>query len=168
MRQTRFERYDLSGAALQWRDGWLVGQVLTQVQGWLERLECGPAPTPEPRRAGAALRQLAGAAPVVVQPPWKTAPWLRRMEHVLLGAWEAVSAGPVPCPAWGSTDVKRQGQPPRQKKYYAAKPQIQQMPVDRNVCGNPQCQTQTFPDLPRGRLPYAPYRTETPLLALQM
>ena len=32
----------------------------------------------------------------------------------------------------------------------------------------PQCQTQTFTDLPSGLLPYSPYRTETHLLALQM
>jgi len=168
LRQTLFERYDLSGAARQLRAGWLVGQLLAQVQGLLERLECGPDPTPEQRIAVADLRQLAGAAPVVVQPPWTTAPWLLRMEQVLFGAWAAVSDGQVHCPACGATDVKRKGHQPRQKKYYAEKHQIQQMPVYRYFCGNPQCQTQTFTDLPRGRMPYSPYRTETHLLALQM
>ena len=41
LRQTLFERYDLTGAALQLRDGWLVGQLLAQVQGLLARLEAG-------------------------------------------------------------------------------------------------------------------------------
>jgi len=47
LRQTLFARYDLTGAALQLRDGWLVGQLLAQVQGLRARLEAGEGARPE-------------------------------------------------------------------------------------------------------------------------
>jgi transposase-like protein len=167
LRQTLFERYDLTGAGLQLRDGWLVGQLLAQVQGLLARLEAGEKATPEQQIAVADLQQLA-AATGVAAPSLKAEPWLLRIEHVLFGAWEAVGDGQVHCPACGSSAVKRKGRKPRLKKYYDATRQVQQVAVYRYFCANPQCQTQTFTDMPAGLLPYSPYRTEAHLLALQM
>jgi hypothetical protein len=175
LRQTLFERYDLSGAALQLRDGWLVGQLLAQVQGLLARLEGGLAVPTEQRLAVADLQQLAAAAQVVAAPPVPAQPWLLRVAQVLLGPWAAVDdplgtpgAGPVHCPSCGSPDVRRKGHQPRLKKYYDAAHQVQQVAVYRYLCANPQCPTQSFTALPAGLLPYSPYRTEARLLALQM
>ncbi len=171
LRQTLFERYDLSGAALQLRDGWLVGQLLAQVQGLLERLEGGLAVTPEQRLTVADLQQLAAVAPGLAAPPVPAQPWLRRVEQVLLGPWPAAGApcaDPVHCPNCGSPQVQPKGHRPRLKKFYDDQHQVQQVAVYRYVCANPQCPTQSFTALPAGLLPYSPYRTEVHLLALQM
>jgi hypothetical protein len=168
LRQMLFERYDLTGAGLQLRDGWLVGRLLAQIQDLLQRLEGGQGPTSEQHIAVADLQQIAAEAQVVVEPPLKSEPWRWRIEQVLFGPWQPVGADQVHCPACASTDVKRKGHQPRLKKYYAANHQIQQVAVYRYFCGNPQCQTQTFTDMPAGLVPYSPYRTETHLLALQM
>ena len=168
LRQTLFERYDLTAAALQLRDGWLVGQLLAQVQGLLARLEAGEGATPEQQIAVVDLQQLAAAAQVVAEPPLKAEPWLLRVEQVLFGPWDAVGDGQVHCPACGATDVKRKGRQPRGKKYYDEDHQVQQVAVYRYFCCNAQCQTQTFTDMPIGLAPYSPYRTEAHLLALQM
>jgi transposase-like protein len=168
LRQTLFARYDLTGAAIQLRDGWLVGQLLAQVRGLLACLEAGQSVPPEQRIAIADLQQIAVEAQVVVAPPVKSEPWLLRVEQVLWGPWQTVEDGQVRCPACGASDVKRKGHKPRLKQYYDADHQIQQVAVYRYFCGNPQCQTRSFTDLPAGLVPYSPYRTETHLLALQM
>jgi hypothetical protein len=129
LRQTLFERYDLTGAALQLRDGWLVGQLLAQVQGLLARLEAGERATPEQQSVVADLQQLAAAAQVVGEPPLKAAPWLLRVEQVLFGPWQAVGDGQGHCPACGATDVKRKGRQPRLKQYDDDNHQIQHGPV---------------------------------------
>jgi hypothetical protein len=178
LRQTLFERYDLTGSVPQLREGWLVGQLLAQNQNLLARLEGGQGATPEQRLAVSDLQQIAAAAQVVAVPPLKAEPWLLRVEQVLLAPWQSVRSPGIPqgaagsdhihCPACGSSAVKPKGHKPRLKKYYDADHQVQQVPVYRYFCGNPQCQTRTFTDLPAGLLPYSPYRTETHLLALQM
>ncbi len=168
LRQTLLARYDLSGPSLPLRDGWLIGQLLAQVQGLLERLEAGQSAPPEQRLAIADLHQMAVEAQVVIESPIKAEPWLRRVEQVVWGPWQTVEDGQVHCPACGSTAVKRKGHKPRLKKYYDANQQVQQVAVYRYFCCNPQCQTRSFTDLPTGLLPYSPYRTETHLLALQM
>jgi len=168
LRQTLFERYDLTGAALQLRDGWLVGQLLAQVQGLLARLEAGERATPEQHIAVADLQRLAAAAQVVGEPPLPAEPWLLRIEQDLLGPWPAPGDDQVHCPACRATDVQPKGHKPRLKKYYDANHQVQQVAVYRYFCRNPHCQTQTFTDMPAGLVPYSPFRTETHLLALQM
>ncbi len=168
LRETLFARYDLGGPSLQLRDGWLVGQLLAQVRDLLARLEAGQPATPEQRLAVSDLQQVAAAAQGVVAPALKAEPWLLRVEQVLFGPWQTVVDGLVHCPTCGSTEVKRKGHKPRLKKYYDAHHQVQQVAVYRYFCGNPQCQTQTFTDLPAGLLPYSRYRTETHLLAVQM
>jgi hypothetical protein len=168
LRQTLFERYDLSGGALQLRDGWLVGQLLTQVQELLARLEAGTGATPEQHIAVADLQRLAAAAQVVGEPPLPAEPWLLRIEQDLFGPWPAPGDDQVHCPACGATDVQPKGHKPRWKKYYDANHQVQQVAVYRYFCRNPHCQTQTFTAIPAGLVPYSPFRTETHLLALQM
>jgi transposase-like protein len=168
LRETLLARYDLTGPTLQLRDGWLVAQLLAQVQGLLARLEAGQSATPEQCSAISDLQQLAVEAQVVVVPPLKTEPWLLRVEQVLFGPWQPVSDGQVHCPACGTTEVKAKGHKPRLRKYYDENHQLQQVAVYRYFCGNPQCQTQTFTDLPAGLVPHSPYRREVHLLALQM
>jgi transposase-like protein len=168
LRESLCARYDLRGPSLQLRDGWLVGQLLAQVQGLLARLEAGQPATPEQRSAVSDLQQLATAAQVVVEPALKAEPWLLRVEQVLFGPWQTVADGQVHCPTCGSPEVKRKGHKPRLKKYYAANHEVQQVAVYRYFCCNPQCQIRTFTDLPAGLLPYSRYRTETHLLAVQM
>jgi hypothetical protein len=168
LRETLLARYDLTGPALQLRDGWLVGQLLAQVQDLLARLEAGPGAPLEQRIVIADLQQLASEAQVVVEPPVKAVPWLLRVEQVLFGAWQIMDDGQVHCPSCGSTEVKRKGHQPRFKKYYDENRQIHEVAVYRYFCCNPQCQTRSFTNLPPGLVPYSRYRTETHLLALQM
>ncbi len=175
LRETLYARYDLTGTTLQLRDGWLVGQLLTQLQGLLQRLESGLGITPEQRIAVADLQQIAAAAKGVAAPPLQAEPWLWRVEQILFAPWQAADApqgaadsDQVHCPGCGSPDVKRKGHKPRWKQYYDAAHQVQKVAVYRYFCTNPQCQTQTFTNLPAGLVPYSPYRTETHLLALQM
>jgi len=90
------------------------------------------------------------------------------MEQVLLGDWALVTDGQVRCPACGSDQVGRKSAPPRLKKYYHDRHEVSEIAVYRDYCRNPQCAHGSFTNLPPGLLPYARYRTETQLLAVQM
>ena len=85
LQQTLRARYDLAGPGLRLRDEWLVAQLLAQVRELLGRLEAGQPLPAEVRTTLDDLTTLASEAGVPPPPPVKAAPWLLRVERLLLG-----------------------------------------------------------------------------------
>jgi transposase-like protein len=168
LRQQLQQRYHLTAESFRPRDGWLVGQLLSQVETLLACLESGTGLTPQEQLSLAEVKTLAVAAGVTASPPLKALPWLLRVEQVLFGQWQAVTDAQVRCIYCGSTHVVRKSQKPRLKKYYDAQGQLQTLEVYRYYCRNRACDKGSFTHLPSGLTPYSPYRTEAKLLALQM
>ena len=100
------------------RDGWLVGQLLGQIQALLGRLEAGQALPAEVRTTLADLTALAQEAGARAPAPIPTVPWLLRVEQLLFGPWQPVTDGQVRCPHCGSDQVGRKSATPRLKQYY--------------------------------------------------
>jgi hypothetical protein len=168
LQRTLWERYDLSGAAVALREGWLVGQLLAQVRALLERLESGQPLAAEVRTSLDDLTTLATPRGAPAPRPVKTQPWLLRVEQLLGGRAELLTDGPVRCPACGSAHVGRKSARPRTKSYYNATGQMCRIEVYRYYCRNPQCEQRSFTHLPPGLVPYSRYRRAVHLLALQM
>jgi len=161
-------QYHLTATRFQPRDGWLVGQLLSQIETLLARLEAGAGLTPQEQVSLTEVKTLAAEAGLTVPPPVKALPWLLRVEQVLFGQWQAVTDDQVRCSYCGSTQVVRKSNQPRLKRYYDAQGQLQTVEVYRYYCRNRACDKGSFTHLPPGLTPYSPYRTETKLLALQM
>lgn len=161
-------QYHVRASGIQPRDGWLVGQLLSQIETLLARLEAGAGLTPQEQVSLTEVQTLAAEAGVTAPPPLKALPWLLRVEQVLFGQWQTVTDQQVRCIYCGSTQVVRKSNKPRLKKYYDAQGQIQTVEVYRYYCRNRACDKGSFTHLPPGLTPYSPYRTETKLLALQM
>jgi transposase-like protein len=161
-------QYHLSATGLHPREGWLVGQLLSQIETLLARLEAGQGLTPQEQLSLTEVKTLAAEAGLRAAPPLKALPWLLRVEQVLFGQWQAVTDEQVRCLYCGSTQVVRKSQKPRLKKYYDAQGQLHTVEVYRYYCRNRACDKGSFTHLPPGLTPYSPYRTETKLLALQM
>jgi hypothetical protein len=161
-------QYHLTATNFQPRDGWLVGQLLSQIETLLARLEAGETLTPQEQVSLTEVQTLAAEAGLAAPPPVKALPWLLRVEQVLFGQWQAVTDDQVRCSYCGSTQVVRKSNKPRLKKYYDAQGQIQTVEVYRYYCRHRACDKGSFTHLPPGLTPYSPYRTETKLLALQM
>ena len=168
LRQTLHQRYHLRADRFRPRDGWLVGQLLSQVETLLARLEAGERLTPQEQVNLTEVQTLAVEAGVTGPPPVKALPWLLRVEQVLFGQWQAVTDQQVRCTYCGSTHVVRKSNKPRLKKYYDTQGQLQTVEVYRYYCRNRACDKGSFTHLPPGLTPYSPYRTQTKLLALQM
>jgi transposase-like protein len=168
LRQELQRRYQLKADSFRPRDGWLVAQLLGQVETLLARLEAGETLTPQEQVSLTEVKTLAGEAGIRAAPPLKALPWLLRVEQVLFGQGQAVTDPQVRCIYCGSTHVVRKSNQPRLKKYYDAQGQGQTIAVYRYYCRNRACAKGSFIHLPPGLTPYSPYRTETKLLALQM
>lgn len=168
LRQELQSRYHLSADSFRPRDDWLVGQLLSQVETLLARLEAGQGLTPQEQISLTDIHTLATESGVEAHPPLKALPWLLRVEQVLFGQWQSVIDEQVRCIYCGSTHVVRKSRKPRQKKYYDAQGQVQTVAVYRYYCRNKACDKGSFTHLPPGLVPYSAYRTETKLLALQM
>jgi hypothetical protein len=161
-------QYHLTATGFQPRDGWLVGQLLSQIETLLARLEAGEGLTPQEQVNLTEVQTLAAEVGMAAPPPVKALPWLLRVEQVLFGPWQAVTDEQVRCIYCGSSQVVRKSNKPRLKKYYDAQGQFQSVEVYRYYCRNRACDKGSFTHLPPGLTPYSPYRTETKLLALQM
>lgn len=168
LRRRLQSRYHLTAESFRPRDGWLVGQLVSQVETLLACLETGVGLTPQHQLSLTEVKMLAAEAGITGSPPLKALPWLLRIEQVLFGQWQAVTDERVRCIYCGSTHVVRKSQKPRLKKYYDAQGQLQMVEVYRYYCRNKGCDKGSFTHLPPGLTPYSPYRTETKLLALQM
>jgi hypothetical protein len=145
-----------------------VGQLLSQIETLLARLEAGEGLTRQEEMSLTEVKTLAAEAGITAPGPVKALPWLLRVEQVLFGQWQAVTDDQVRCIYCGSTQVVRKSNQPRLKKYYDAQGQIQTVEVYRYYCRHRACDKGSFTNLPPGLTPYSPYRTETKLLALQM
>jgi hypothetical protein len=156
------------GEQLRLRDGWLVNDLLAQLQLVLGKLEAGQGLPAEEQVDVAVVQAACPEAGCTAPPPLKTLPWLLRVEQVLLGQWEAVTDGRVHCIYCGSPNVARKSRQPRLKRYYDAAGQLQTVAVYRYYCHNPQCHKGTFTNLPPDLVPYSRYRTEVHFLATQM
>jgi len=161
-------QYHLKASSIRPRDGWLVGQLLNQIETLLARLEAGEGLTPQEQVSLTEIKTLAAEAGVTAPAPVKALPWLLRVEQILFGQWQAVTDDQVRCIYCGSTQVVRKSNKPRLKRYYDAQGQVQTVQVYRYYCRNRACDKGSFTALPPGLTPYSPYRTETKLLALQM
>ena len=168
LRQELQRRYQVEADSFRPRDGWLVEQLLGQVERLLAHLEAGEDLTPQEQVSLTEVQTLAAEAGLTAPPPVKALPWLLRVEQVLFGQWQTVMDEQVRCTYCGSSQVVRKSNKPRLKKYYDAQGQLQTVEVYRYYCRNRACDKGSFTHLPPGLTPYSPYRTETKLLALQM
>jgi hypothetical protein len=168
LRQELQRRYQVKADSFRPRDGWLVAQLLGQVETLLAHLEGGEGLTPQKQVSLTEVQTLAAEAGITASPPVKALPWLLRVEQVLFGQWQGVTDDQVRCSYCGSSQVVRKSNKPRLKKYYDAQGQLQTVEVYRYYCRNQACDKGSFTHLPPGLTPYSPYRTETKLLALQM
>ena len=168
LRQELQRRYQVKADNFRPRDGWLVEQLLGQVETLLAHLEGGEGLTPQEQVSLTEVQTLAAEAGVTTPVPMKALPWLLRVEQVLFGQWQAVTDDQVQCSYCGSSQVVRKSNKPRLKKYYDAQGQVQTVEVYRYYCRHQACDKGSFTHLPPGLTPYSPYRTETKLLALQM
>jgi hypothetical protein len=168
LRQQLQRRYQLSAESFRPRDGWLVGQLVSQIETLLAHLERGDGLTPQAQLSLSEVQTLAAQAGVTAAPPLKALPWLLRVEQVLFGQWQAVTDEQVRCRYCGSSHIVRKSNKPRLKKYYDAQGQLQTVEVYRYYCRNRACDKGSFTHLPPDLTPYSPYRIETKLLALQM
>jgi transposase-like protein len=153
---------------LRLREGWLLGELLRQIEFLLGKVEAREGLTPEEQVDLAAWQKGATDLGLVAPPPLKTLPWLVRVERVLFGQWEAVTDERVHCPYCGSDQVVCKSRKPREKRYYDEARQLQTVAVQRYYCRNPQCAKGSFTNLPAGLVPYSRHRTEVHLLTLQM
>jgi hypothetical protein len=168
LRQELQRRYQLSPESFRPQENWVVGQLLALVEKLLAQVEQGEPLTPQQQLEVADLQTLVAATGLTPAPALKALPWLRRVEQVVFGQWQAVEDEQIRCSYCGSAHVVRKSNQPRLKKYYDAQGQIVTVAVYRYYCRHKACDKGSFTHLPPGLVPYSPYRTETKLLALQM
>jgi transposase-like protein len=159
-------RYHWTPASFQLRDKWLVRELLAQVRHLQECVEQGQPPPQEQQLALHDVQTLLREAGAEAAPPLKTLPWLLRVQQVVLGDWQE-EVDTIRCPACGSTHIVRKSRKGRQKKYYDAQGQLQEVTVYRYYCRNPDCERGSFTHFPAGLVPYSRHRLEVHLLAWQ-
>jgi transposase-like protein len=153
---------------LRLREGWLVSDLLAQVQGLLAKLENREGLTPEEQLDLAAWRQATDEAGLLARPAERAQPWLQRLEPVLFRPEAEAQERRVQCPDCGSDHVGRKGLQPRYRRVVDEQGQLQRTPVYRYRCHNRACERESFTVLPPGLVPYTPHRLEVHVLALQM
>jgi transposase-like protein len=167
-RQVLRQRFQLGPELLRPKDDWLVEQLfalLDQLQALLAAGECPTAETHQNLADLHALRRELGLGNG--RGLSKPLPWGYRLQQLLCGDWETVSAGSICCPHCGTDQVRRKSRKGRPKRYYDAQRHLQTIEVYRYYCQNPVCPYQSFTNLPPDLLPYSPWRVEMHVLALQ-
>jgi transposase-like protein len=149
------------------REEWIVQELLRLVQQLQTCLETGQPVPVEEQIALADVQTLAHELGIETPPTLKPLPWLLKVEQVLFGQWAMMEDDTVACPACQSTRVARKSRTPRMKKYYDAEGNLQEVPVYRYYCRNPECARQTFTHLPPGLVPYSRHRLDVHLKAVQ-
>jgi len=158
----------ISPDSMRPRDEWLVSQLLSQIQGLVERLEEVEGLTPQQQIELADLDALCDALGLRPRAPRRPLPWVRRLQHLLWGGWEPVDEGRVRCICCGTTDVSRKSRKPRWNTHVDEQGQFQRAEVCRYYCHNPACPYQSFTNLPLSLVPYAQWTFKHHLAALQM
>lgn len=153
---------------LRLREGWLVGDLLAQVQTLLGKVEARQGLTPQETLDVAAVQAATTAAGLTPHAPRPLQPWLRRLEQVLFRPWAETMVGDVRCTYCGSVDVGRKSRIPRLKRVRDAAGAVHGVAVYRYYCHNPACAKKSFTALPPGALPYTAHDIEAHVLVLQM
>jgi transposase-like protein len=166
LRQELTRRYHWTPKSFELREEWLVRELLAQVRSLQECVEKGQPSPQEEQLALHDVQTLLREAGVEATPPLKAMPWLLRIQQVVLGDWQE-EVDTIRCPACGGTHIVRKSRKGRQKKYYDAQGQLQEVTVYRYYCRNPDCARGSFTHLPPGLVPYSRHRLEAHLLAWQ-
>jgi transposase-like protein len=167
LRQGLRQHFHWTPDTFQLREEWIVQELLRLVQQLQTCLETGQPLPVEEQIALADVQMLAQELGVETPPTLKPRPWLLKVEQVLFGQWAMMEDDTVACPACQSTQVARKSRTPRMKTYYDAEGHLQQVPVYRYYCCNPECSRQTFTHLPPGLVPYSRHRLDVHLMAVQ-
>jgi transposase-like protein len=165
LRQELARRYQWPAQQFQLQQEWLLAELLRHLQLLQECLETGQRPVQEEQVALHDLQTVLQETGVEAPPPLKALPWLLRVQQVVWGDWQEVDA--IRCPDCGSTHIVRKSRKGRQKKYYDAQGQLQEVTVYRYYCRNPECERGSFTHFPPGLVPYSRHRLEVHLLAWQ-
>ena len=160
--------YAISEESFRPRDEWLVGQLLAQVQGFVEQLEKVGELTPEQRIELADLQVLSQEVGISPAPDRVPLLWVMQLEHILFGHWEPVADDTVRCLYCGTTDVSCKSKKPRLKRYVDKQGNEQTVEVYRYYCHNPACKYKTFTNLPPNLIPYSKWTLDHHLAALQL
>jgi len=155
------------GEGLRLREGWLIGELLAQNELLLTRLASGQGLTPEERLEVATLRAASSATGLAARASIPAKPWLRRVEWMLFGPWEALEDDSIRCTYCDSSQVGRKSSQPRVKRFLDEHGQKQTVAVYRYYCHNPACDKGSFTALPPGLVPYSRHRLEVHALAVQ-
>jgi transposase-like protein len=166
LRQALVRRYHWAPEQFHIRDKWLTQELLRQVDQLQESLKTGQSPTQEEQWALDDIQTWLQESGVAVAPSLKTLPWLLRIEQVVWGDWQE-EVDTIRCPLCGGTQIVRKSRKGRQKKYYDAQGQLQEVTVYRYYCRNPACTQGSFTHFPAGLVPYSRHRLEVHLLAWQ-
>jgi len=166
LRRELNRRYHWTPESFELREEWLVREILGQVRSLQECVETGQPPPQEEQLAIHDVQTMLCEAGVEAVPPLKAVPWLLRIQQVVLGDWQEED-DTTRCPACGSTHIVRKSRKGRQKKYYDAQGQLQEVTVYRYYCRNPDCARGSFTHFPPGLVPYSRHRVEAHLLAWQ-
>jgi len=166
LRQELARRYHWTPERFGLQEEWIIQELLRQVQQLQEALEKRQAPAPEEQVTLHDIQTVLREAGVEAPPPLKALPWLLRVQQVVWGDWTE-RADTIRCPACGSTHIVRKSRQGRQKQYYDAQGQLQEVTVYRYYCRNPACTQGSFTHFPAGLVPYSRHRLEVHLLAWQ-
>jgi hypothetical protein len=167
MRQQLKKVYQISAEAFRPRDGWLVEQLLAQVESLVEQLEVLGGLATEQHMSLADLEAQCAELELRPAEAVQPLPWLLQVERLLFGHWEWVDDGTVRCTYCGTTDVSRKSRKPRLKRYVDERGNEQQVEVYRYYCHNPACEYKTFTNLPPNLIPYSQWTLNHHLAALQ-
>ncbi len=167
LRQALCQLYSISAESFRPRDGWLVSQMLEQVQGMIEPLEQLGGLTPQQQIELTDLQALCdelGLAPAVERRPL---PWVFQAQRLLWGQWELIDDESVRCIYCGTTDVSRKSRQGRLKRYVDEQGTEQTVEVYRYYCHNTACQYKSFTNLPPNLIPHSRWTLDHRLAALQ-
>jgi transposase-like protein len=167
LRERLSRMYLISAESFRPRDEWLVEELLAQNHRLVQQLEGLGGLTEEEQSALADLEALCAELDVPAALAPRPLPWVLQVERLLFGHWEWVDDGMVHCTYCGTTDVSRKSRKPRLKKYVDERGDVQTVAVYRYYCHNPQCEQQTFTNLPPNLLPYSRWTLDHHLAALQ-
>jgi transposase-like protein len=167
MREQLKKVYQISAEAFRPRDGWLVEQLLGQVESLVRQLEGLGGLTAEHQMALADLEAQCAELELRPADPIRPLPWLFQVERMLFGQWEWVDDGKVRCIYCGTTDVSRKSRKPRMKRYVDEQGNEREVAVYRYYCHNPACKYKTFTNLPPNLIPHSKWTLNHHLTALQ-
>jgi transposase-like protein len=167
LRETLSQVYVIAAESFRPRDGWLVSQLLAQVQGLVEQLEQLGGLTLQQRIELADLEALCQELELSAAAIRQPLPWMLRLERLLFGHWELVDDESVRCTYCGTTGVSRKSRQGRLKRYVNEQGNEQTLEVYRYYCHNPVCKYKSFTNLPPNLIPHSRWTLNHHLAALQ-